>query len=498
MGGTLWYLRMVLDRTWRLRYICLLIAAFVFGVWNTIAAFAVLGIIPSDGSRSNTNIRTTVMFTVLATLTHNAFMLAYVIGVMRYSREVDGMELNLDGPGVMGVGPPADPVPYSAHAHMAAAGRGRGSDSEYAAVRQEAAPVKEAAGERGAPSVMSRFSLPIPSVLRPEPSAPPAPANYAAPAAAGYDRDEYDPQEGLEMRAPRRTLVESEDSDDDADDDSDLSNPSDTEVETSLELSMATETAGDTSAVEVSGAGEGEAYEPTYVAELAETDGNEAPSGGGGGGEADLYGGRQQFLATPAHEIDAPPASAAVQRAVPGHDDGSPSSSVTSASLATPGRTPARVPHTVNLTPQALAAVQTVRDAPGSGMSTIEAPVAGDGDAAADTLSPEQFEELWASLQHVGSFACYISEVPSLEALMAHLTERQFVPMASGVLGDEMKLFFYADEPLSEGCFLSVLVFSVAEKKLVAEFKASDEEHLTVVQRFDLHLLFSVVGTADE
>mmetsp|Transcript_17479 Transcript_17479/g.61389 ORF Transcript_17479/g.61389 Transcript_17479/m.61389 type:complete len:1074 (-) Transcript_17479:253-3474(-) len=212
--------------------------------------------------------------------------------------------------------------------------------------------------------------------------------------------------------------------------------------------------------------------------------------------EEDTYvgGGTARFLATPVHgaedagyDGDATPArgGAAGEESKGADGAATPASSVTSSSAMSAHRTPVgRIPHQVNLTPTTATQVRGADDVG-----------AGDED---DSLAPEEFEALWATLDHVGSFACYISQVPSLEALMSHLTARGFVPMASGVVGDEMKLFFYGDGPRTAGVFLSVLVFALAEKKLVATFKASDDEHLTLVQRFELNGLFSVIGPAEE
>jgi len=487
-GGGLWYARMVLNNWWRYRFMGLLVFTTLMGIWASIVAFAVLGIIPSDSSSTNTKLRTTVLFTLLFLLCHNMFMIAYSVGILRYSREVDGMAPPADDRDMMGLGlgPPAG-------------GRGA-SDADYAAVAMGPARAGAGAGGAGgagaggssagagvadaamrARAMIGRFTLP--QVMMPRPSAPRFDA--AAAAASGYDGEDA-----------REVEVRLDESDGDSDGDSELSNPSADSEGDPVETSALETSALDTSAV------------------TAET--SEAEGGAGGGGatpydggaavesenltvqpiEEDTYvgGGTARFLATPVHgaedagyDGDATPArgGAAGEESKGADGAATPASSVTSSSAMSAHRTPVgRIPHQVNLTPTTATQVRGADDVG-----------AGDED---DSLAPEEFEALWATLDHVGSFACYISQVPSLEALMSHLTARGFVPMASGVVGDEMKLFFYGDGPRTAGVFLSVLVFALAEKKLVATFKASDDEHLTLVQRFELNGLFSVIGPAEE
>ena len=120
---------------------------------------------------------------------------------------------------------------------------------------------------------------------------------------------------------------------------------------------------------------------------------------------------------------------------------------------------------------------------------------AGANAGAEGGVTPELFAQLWEQLGESGSFECQVERAPSLAELRTHLTVRSFTVMASGLVDDVLKLYFFGQSQDDGGgppvLFLAEVVLQVRVLQLQATFKCDEPDSTPeFVQRLQLRDLF--------
>lgn len=444
-GGTLWYFRYSLDRKPRTAYVAWMLFTLCFAGWATASTFVTMRNVDFESRGFSGALRTLFVFLAMFLIIHNTGFLVYIFAILNFGRQYETFLKYQARETMTGIGL----TDYTSVPMRSSGGRdgGDGGGSGAAAAAASATSGGRRGGGGPAPS-----APPNPNDLF-NGDIPPPPPRPSAPAADSDSMAVAVSQATGTARVQDRTDV----ADADSDDDSALSNPSDGEGDTTMDTS-ALNTTVDSSVVTSTVGGT-----PMRGVGSPAT-GTPASHGHGPRGRAalDALGDGAVLSALPRHMTPTGGGRAVAPNAVNLSPDSRQSLSI-------------GTPETVS--PEVLRAIGA--DDGGRGMT------------------PEAFEELWNGLYHVGAFSCTISRVPTLDEVMTHLAARGFVPMASGTVGDEMKLFFYAEDPSSSNSaavFLSQFVFNTAEASLEATFKGTEEDQLGMVQKFELHLLFSVVG----